>query len=144
MRRARRASREPAPGTGQATAATAPLHHPHAAHRGATPRATRPHSTPSHTPPPPPAPPPPSLDSPRAGILGSGAILAGLALPERTGPTKRGKYIRETLLCEPIPPPPAGVIPQLPPPSDPTATMRTRLTAHRVAPSCNACHSLMD
>ncbi|HEV3060564.1 MAG TPA: DUF1592 domain-containing protein, partial [Vicinamibacterales bacterium] len=29
-------------------------------------------------------------DSPRAGILGSGAILAGLALPQRTGPTRRG------------------------------------------------------
>ncbi len=83
-------------------------------------------------------------DSPRAGILGTGAILAGLALPERTGPTKRGKFIREALLCEPIPPPPSGVVPVLPPPTDPTATMRTRLTAHRAAPTCNSCHSLMD
>jgi len=83
-------------------------------------------------------------DSPRAGILGSGAILAGLALPQRTGPTRRGKYIRETLLCNPIPPPPSGVIPQLPPPTDPTATMRTRLTAHRAGPTCAPCHGLMD
>jgi hypothetical protein len=83
-------------------------------------------------------------DSPRAGILGSGAILAGLALPQRTGPTRRGKYIRETLLCEPIPPPPSNVVTQLPPPTDPTATMRTRLTAHRTVAFCSACHSLMD
>jgi len=58
-------------------------------------------------------------DSPRAGILGSGAILAGLALPERTAPTRRGKFIRETLLCQTIPPPPSNVVPQLPPPTDP-------------------------
>ena len=83
-------------------------------------------------------------DSPRAGILGSGAILAGLSLPERTGPTRRGKFIRETLLCQPIPPPPAGVIPQLPTPTDPTATMRDRLSQHRSGPTCNACHALMD
>jgi hypothetical protein len=83
-------------------------------------------------------------DSPRAGILGTGAILAGLALPERTGPTKRGKFIREVLLCQPIPPPPSGVVPVLPPPTDPTETMRARLTAHRAAPTCAACHSLMD
>ncbi|HXK17173.1 MAG TPA: DUF1592 domain-containing protein, partial [Polyangiaceae bacterium] len=83
-------------------------------------------------------------DSPRAGILGSGAILAGLSLPERTGPTRRGKFIRETLLCQAIPPPPAGVIPQLPTPTDPTATMRERLMQHRSGPTCNACHALMD
>ena len=83
-------------------------------------------------------------DSPRAGILGTGALLAGLALPERTGPTKRGKFIRETLLCQLIPPPPSGVVPNLPPPTDPTETMRVRLTAHRAAPTCAPCHALMD
>ncbi|MEA2697455.1 MAG: hypothetical protein QOI66_1726 [Myxococcales bacterium] len=83
-------------------------------------------------------------DSPRAGILGSGAILAGLALPERTAPTRRGKFIRETLLCQTIPPPPSNVVPQLPPPTDPTETMRNRLSVHRAAPSCAACHALTD
>jgi hypothetical protein len=83
-------------------------------------------------------------DSPRAGILGSGAILAGLALPERTAPTRRGKFIRETLLCQTIPPPPSNVVPVLPPPTDPTETMRNRLSEHRVAASCAACHSLID
>ncbi|HEY2901640.1 MAG TPA: DUF1592 domain-containing protein [Polyangia bacterium] len=83
-------------------------------------------------------------DSPRAGILGSAAILAGLALPERTAPTRRGKFIRETLLCQTIPPPPSSVVPVLPPPTDPTETMRNRLSQHRTAASCNACHSLID
>jgi hypothetical protein len=83
-------------------------------------------------------------DSPRAGILGSGAILAGLALPERTAPTRRGKFVRETMLCQTIPPPPSNVVPVLPPPTDPTETMRNRLSQHRTAASCNACHSLID
>jgi hypothetical protein len=45
-------------------------------------------------------------DSPRAGILGSAAILTGLALPERTIPTRRGKFVRDALLCQIVPPPP--------------------------------------
>ena len=83
-------------------------------------------------------------DSPRAGILGSGAILAGLALPERTAPTRRGKFIRETLLCQAIPPPPSNAVAQLPPTTDATQTMRNRLSVHRAAASCAACHALTD
>jgi Protein of unknown function (DUF1588)/Protein of unknown function (DUF1592)/Protein of unknown function (DUF1585) len=83
-------------------------------------------------------------DSPRAGLLGSGAILAGLALPQRTAPTRRGKFIREAVLCQTIPPPPSNVVPMLPPPTDPNETMRQRLSEHRVNASCASCHSLID
>ncbi len=83
-------------------------------------------------------------DSPRAGILGSGAILAGLAMPQRTAPTRRGKYIRETVLCQTVPPPPSNVVPNLPPPTDPTATMRQRLGEHRASPVCASCHAFID
>ncbi|MEA2700135.1 MAG: hypothetical protein QOI66_4406 [Myxococcales bacterium] len=83
-------------------------------------------------------------DSPRAGILGSGAILAGLAMPQRTAPTRRGKFIREAVLCQTVPPPPSNVVPVLPPPTDPSETMRQRLSQHRVNPSCASCHSLID
>ena len=83
-------------------------------------------------------------DSPRAGILGSGAILAGLAMPQRTAPTRRGKFVREVVLCQSIPPPPSNVVPVLPPPTDPSETMRQRLSQHRVNPSCSTCHSLVD
>jgi hypothetical protein len=83
-------------------------------------------------------------DSPRAGILGSAAILAGLAMPQRTAPTRRGKFIREAVLCQTVPPPPSNVVPVLPPPTDPSDTMRQRLSQHRVNPSCASCHSLID
>ncbi len=83
-------------------------------------------------------------DSPRAGILGSGAILAGMALPERTFPTRRGKFIRETLLCQVVPPPPPNVMAQLPPARDPNDTIRDILADHRTNPACAGCHALMD
>jgi hypothetical protein len=83
-------------------------------------------------------------DSPRAGILGSGAILTGMALPERTMPTRRGKFIREALLCQIVPPPPPSVMAQLPPNRNPNDTIRKILTDHRSNAACAGCHALMD
>jgi hypothetical protein len=83
-------------------------------------------------------------DSPRAGILGSGAILTGMALPERTMPTRRGKFIRDTLLCQIVPPPPSNVMAQLPPTRNPNDTIRKILSDHRSNAACAACHALMD
>jgi hypothetical protein len=82
-------------------------------------------------------------DSPRVGLLGAGAILAGFALPQRTSPTERGKFIAENLLCNRIPPPPPGV-PPLPAMGDTNSTLRQRLEAHRAAPQCAVCHQVMD
>src|SRR5262249_45436170 len=82
-------------------------------------------------------------DSPRVGLLGAGAILAGYALPQRTSPTERGKFIAEKLLCINIPPPPPGV-PPLPAMADANSTLRQRLEAHRAAPQCATCHGVMD
>jgi hypothetical protein len=82
-------------------------------------------------------------DSPRAGLLGAGAILAGHALPQRTSPTARGKFVAEALLCRVVPAPPPNV-PPLPPMAGPDATLRERLTLHRESPQCAACHALMD
>jgi hypothetical protein len=81
--------------------------------------------------------------SPRAGLLGAGAILSAFALPQRTSPTARGKFINQALLCRTIPPPPPGV-PPLPAMADATATLRQRLSAHRAAATCASCHALMD
>jgi hypothetical protein len=83
-------------------------------------------------------------DSPRAGILGSGAILAGMSLPERSMPTRRGKFVRETLLCQIVPPPPPEVMAQLPPARNPDDQIRQILADHRANPSCAACHAQMD
>jgi hypothetical protein len=82
-------------------------------------------------------------DSPRVGLLGAGAILAAHALPQRTSPTARGKFVATSLLCKTVPPPPPGV-PPLPAMAGPNATLRERLTMHRAAASCAACHALMD
>jgi uncharacterized protein DUF1592/uncharacterized protein DUF1588/uncharacterized protein DUF1595/uncharacterized protein DUF1585/uncharacterized protein DUF1587 len=81
--------------------------------------------------------------SARAGILGAGAILAAYALPQRTSPTTRGKFVDDALLCKTIPPPPPGV-PPLPTTLAPNTTLRQQLTAHRAAPQCASCHSQMD
>jgi hypothetical protein len=83
------------------------------------------------------------VESKRAGILGAGAILAGFALPQRTSPTARGKFVAENLLCRIVPLPPPN-IPPLPAMADASATLRERLTLHREAPQCSGCHALMD
>jgi hypothetical protein len=48
-------------------------------------------------------------DGPRAGILTSGAFLTMNAHETATSPTARGKYVRERVLCEPVPPPPDDI-----------------------------------
>ncbi len=82
-------------------------------------------------------------ESHRAGLLGAGAILAGHALPQRTSPTSRGKFVAESLLCTIVPPPP-NMVPPLPPQAGSDATLRERLTLHREAAACRGCHALMD
>ena len=83
-------------------------------------------------------------DSQRVGLLGSGALLAGYSLPQRTSPTERGKFVVETLLCKVVPPPPPSVVINLDETSDPNAPARVRLASHRENPACAACHALMD
>jgi hypothetical protein len=61
--------------------------------------------------------------SPRAGLLGAGAILAAYALPQRTSPTARGKFLAASVLCKNVPDPPPG-IPPLPAMSTAQTTLR--------------------
>jgi len=83
--------------------------------------------------------------SPRVGLLGTGALLAAYALPQRSSPTARGKFVAQTLLCRTVPSPPPGVDTTLGTPmADPNATLRERLTLHRANAACAACHALMD
>jgi mono/diheme cytochrome c family protein len=84
-------------------------------------------------------------DSPRLGILGQGSFLAINAHPTAGSPTKRGKFIRETLLCQSIPPPPPDVSTKLPKdqPGKPRTT-RQKLAVHRKAAQCAGCHKAMD
>jgi Protein of unknown function (DUF1592)/Protein of unknown function (DUF1588)/Protein of unknown function (DUF1595)/Protein of unknown function (DUF1585)/Protein of unknown function (DUF1587) len=80
----------------------------------------------------------------RVGILGKAAFLAVNAHTDVTSPTKRGKYIRERLLCQGIPAPPPDVSTVLPEPDPSAPTMRERLEAHVAIKSCAGCHTLMD
>lgn len=84
-------------------------------------------------------------DSPRVGILSKAGFLSQFANQKEGSPTLRGKFISEWLMCKVVPPPPEGVALVLPDPdpNNPT-TKRQRLDAHRQAPACAGCHSLMD
>ena len=85
------------------------------------------------------------VTSPRVGLLGAGALLSAYALPQRSSPTARGKFVAEALLCRSVPPPPPEVDTTLGTPmADPNATLRERLELHRSNAACAACHALMD
>src|SRR5262249_1379468 len=79
----------------------------------------------------------------RGGLLTQASFLAIHAHPVFTSPVLRGKFVRERLLCQTLPDPPANVNTSLPPP---TAGQTTRdvLAAHRKNPACASCHQLMD
>jgi hypothetical protein len=85
-------------------------------------------------------------DSPRIGILGKGAVLVTTALPNRTSPVVRGKWVLQNVLGAPPPEPPPNV-PALPENGNQiskTRTTRERLEAHRANAVCASCHKLMD
>jgi hypothetical protein len=84
---------------------------------------------------------------PRSGIL----TLAGFLMLDpthegRSSPTIRGKSVRESLLCQPVPQPPPNVdfaiVQDVSNPEHRTA--RQRLTIHQENPACAGCHALTD
>lgn len=83
-------------------------------------------------------------NGPRAGLLGLGAFLTMNAHPTDTSPTLRGKYIRERLLCQEVPPPPGDIDLNLEADQSETRTLRERLEQHREDPACFGCHSFID
>jgi hypothetical protein len=81
--------------------------------------------------------------SERFGLLTQGSVLSATSNPDRTSPTRRGKFVRAQLLCQPPPPPPADV-PPLEPGSATGGTLREQLAAHVENPACQGCHQLLD
>jgi hypothetical protein len=77
------------------------------------------------------------------GILGQGAVLTRHALSDRSSPVQRGKLVRERLLCEELPPPPANVNTNIAPPTA-AMTTRDRYLQHSENPTCHACHVRID
>jgi len=79
----------------------------------------------------------------RRGILTHPALLAVLSKPNQSDPVIRGKFVRERLLCQQLPPPPANLAIVAPDPA-PGLTTRERFAEHSDNPSCVGCHRLMD
>jgi Protein of unknown function (DUF1592)/Protein of unknown function (DUF1588)/Protein of unknown function (DUF1595)/Protein of unknown function (DUF1587)/Protein of unknown function (DUF1585) len=76
------------------------------------------------------------------GFLGQGAFTALYATDKTTHPIKRGAFVRMRLLCDALPSPPANVPPA--PEFTGTETARELSVKHRAAPTCAACHDLID
>jgi hypothetical protein len=84
--------------------------------------------------------------SPRAGLLTHMSFLAAFSHDGRSSPTLRGKALRELLLCQPIPDPPANVNFSLVEDTkhETLRTVRNRLRVHRNSRACAGCHRMMD
>jgi mono/diheme cytochrome c family protein len=83
--------------------------------------------------------------NPRTGVLGQASFLSIFAHNNSSSPTRRGKFIREALLCQAVPPPPPSVDTKLPKDEGGVVrTVRQKLEAHRKNPRCNGCHKAMD
>ncbi|MBC8070104.1 MAG: DUF1592 domain-containing protein [Deltaproteobacteria bacterium] len=82
-------------------------------------------------------------DNGRMGLLSHGAFLSVAANVADTSPTRRGKFIREQLMCQIIPPPPPDVDADNPP--DP-ASGDCKVDQYRAhaSGSCAQCHEQMD
>jgi hypothetical protein len=83
----------------------------------------------------------------RAGILGHASILTLSSNPTRSSPVKRGKWILETLLDDPPPPPLPGTDSLAPlgkGQEKRSMTMRERFELHREKKSCAVCHDRLD
>jgi len=83
---------------------------------------------------------------PHAGILSEVSFVALHSPPGRSSPTLRGKALREVMLCQKVPAPPANVKFDLVQDTHNPIykTTRSRLEAHRNNPVCAACHKLID
>jgi hypothetical protein len=84
-------------------------------------------------------------DDIRAGLLTRIGFTALHSHPGRSSPTLRGKALRETLLCQSVPPPPGDVdFTLFNDPNAPTKTARQRLSVHNSVPACAGCHLMTD
>ena len=84
-------------------------------------------------------------DDPRGGLLTLVGFLAQHAHPGRSSPTRRGRALRELLLCQSVPDPPPNVdFSGFEEPSARLMPARQRLAAHSTVPTCRGCHTLTD
>ena len=86
-----------------------------------------------------------SEEARRDGLLSHISFNALYSHPGRSSATLRGKFVREVLLCQDIPTPPANIDFSIV--EDTTGELRTareRLVAHVANDACAGCHTLTD
>lgn len=79
----------------------------------------------------------------RAGYFSQASFLTHQSGSLRNSPTKRGRFIQQSVLCTDIPPPPPSVDPTLPPLPD-DSTLRELLLLHMEEAECAPCHGATD
>lgn len=77
------------------------------------------------------------------GLLVMGSVMASHAHSNESSPIRRGLFVRDRLLCQDLPPPPADAD-TTPPGLDPTLTTRERFRRHTDDPVCSSCHQFID
>jgi hypothetical protein len=85
----------------------------------------------------------PYSGAPRQGLLSHAAYLAGGSKFGDSSPVMRGILVRERLMCQKIPPPPANVNPDDPIPGLPTDCKKTKYSMHGTG-GCANCHAKLD
>jgi hypothetical protein len=84
-------------------------------------------------------------ESIRQGLLMQIGFLSAHSHPGRTSPTRRGRALREQLLCQLVPDPPSNVdFSIIEDPNAKFTTARERLAAHSSDPACAGCHKITD
>jgi hypothetical protein len=79
----------------------------------------------------------------RGGLLTQASILKLTANGTTTSPMKRGVWVMDRLLNEPVPPPPPGIA-GVDPDTRGATSIREQLARHRSDSSCAACHAAID
>lgn len=86
-----------------------------------------------------------TTDPQRQGVASLGAWLVARSTPNHASPIRRGAWVSEHVLCQPVPPPPAGLeIPDLDLGAEEGLTVRQQLEQHRSDDRCASCHARLD
>ncbi|TDG14944.1 DUF1592 domain-containing protein [Seongchinamella unica] len=85
-----------------------------------------------------------AVDDERGGFLTQVGFLAQHAHPGRSSPTRRGKALREIMLCQHVPDAPPNVDFSALEDADGLPTARERLDVHNTDRTCRGCHAITD
>lgn len=81
----------------------------------------------------------------RRGLFTQPLMLAAHTKESGYSVVQMGRFVRERLLCQHIPPPPPGVVTEIPETeNDANKTYRQKFEHHASEPACRACHTVLD